>query len=67
LSRTLCAGTPPIESHPFAEANATAASTVCSSSAAMDRSGDLPRVVRLHATFGHLTGVGLERPGPVKK
>ncbi|MEA2803903.1 MAG: hypothetical protein QOE49_3998 [Rhodospirillaceae bacterium] len=21
---------------------------------------------RLHATFGHLTGVGLDRPGPVK-
>lgn len=24
-------------------------------------------VERLHATFGHLTGVGLDRPGPVKK
>jgi aryl-alcohol dehydrogenase-like predicted oxidoreductase len=27
-----------------------------------------PSVIeRLHATFGHLTGVGLDRPGPVKK
>jgi aryl-alcohol dehydrogenase-like predicted oxidoreductase len=27
-----------------------------------------PRIIeRLHATFGHLTGVGLDRPGPVKK
>ena len=26
-----------------------------------------PRIIeRLHATFGHLTGVGLDRPGPVK-
>jgi hypothetical protein len=23
-------------------------------------------VERLHAAFGHLTGVGLDRPGPVK-
>ena len=26
-----------------------------------------PIVERLHASFGHLTGVGLDRPGPVKK
>jgi aryl-alcohol dehydrogenase-like predicted oxidoreductase len=26
-----------------------------------------PIIERLHATFGHLTGVGLDRPGPVKK
>jgi len=27
-----------------------------------------PRIIeRIHATFGHLTGVGLDRPGPVKK
>ena len=26
----------------------------------------LPMIERLHATFGHLTGVGLDRPGPVK-
>ena len=25
-----------------------------------------PLVERLHASFGHLTGVGLDRPGPVK-
>ena len=25
-----------------------------------------PVIERLHATFGHLTGVGLDRPGPVK-
>ena len=25
-----------------------------------------PIVERLHATFGHLSGVGLDRPGPVK-
>jgi aryl-alcohol dehydrogenase-like predicted oxidoreductase len=25
-----------------------------------------PTIERLHATFGHLTGVGLDRPGPVK-
>lgn len=25
-----------------------------------------PTVARLHALFGHLTGVGLDRPGPVK-
>lgn len=27
----------------------------------------LPIIGRLHASFGHLTGVGLDRPGPVKK
>jgi aryl-alcohol dehydrogenase-like predicted oxidoreductase len=26
----------------------------------------LPAIERLHATFGHLTGVGLDLPGPVK-
>ena len=26
-----------------------------------------PIIERLHTTFGHLTGVGLDRPGPVKK
>ena len=26
-----------------------------------------PIIERLHASFGHLTGVGLDRPGPVKK
>jgi aryl-alcohol dehydrogenase-like predicted oxidoreductase len=26
-----------------------------------------PIIERLHATFGHLTGVGLDRPGPIKK
>jgi aryl-alcohol dehydrogenase-like predicted oxidoreductase len=26
-----------------------------------------PILSRLHASFGHLTGVGLDRPGPVKK
>jgi aryl-alcohol dehydrogenase-like predicted oxidoreductase len=26
-----------------------------------------PIIERLHATFGHLSGVGLDRPGPVKK
>ncbi len=26
-----------------------------------------PIIERLHALFGHLTGVGLDRPGPVKK
>jgi aryl-alcohol dehydrogenase-like predicted oxidoreductase len=26
-----------------------------------------PAIERLHASFGHLTGVGLDRPGPVKK
>jgi hypothetical protein len=26
-----------------------------------------PIVERLHASFGHLIGVGLDRPGPVKK
>ena len=26
-----------------------------------------PIVERLHASFGHLRGVGLDRPGPVKK
>jgi aryl-alcohol dehydrogenase-like predicted oxidoreductase len=26
-----------------------------------------PVIERLHASFGHLTGVGLDRPGPVKK
>jgi len=26
-----------------------------------------PIVERLHALFGHLSGVGLDRPGPVKK
>jgi aryl-alcohol dehydrogenase-like predicted oxidoreductase len=26
-----------------------------------------PIIDRLHASFGHLTGVGLDRPGPVKK
>jgi aryl-alcohol dehydrogenase-like predicted oxidoreductase len=26
-----------------------------------------PIIERLHATFGHLTGVGLDRPGPVKR
>jgi L-galactose dehydrogenase len=26
-----------------------------------------PIIERLHAAFGHLTGVGLDRPGPVKK
>jgi hypothetical protein len=26
-----------------------------------------PVIERLHASFGHLTGVGLDRPGPVRK
>ena len=26
-----------------------------------------PAIERLHASFGHLTGVGLDRPGPVRK
>ena len=26
-----------------------------------------PIIERLHASFGHLKGVGLDRPGPVKK